>query len=549
MGYCHLGAKRAEAAHKVVEAGLEEHLPSIPGFYVKRRDDGREFWSVSGMGGMTIPVRDLKGRIVRLMVRLDEPKPGQKYKWVSSKSKGGAGAGSKVHIPRFKGDKTAVRVTEGPLKADLATTLSGTLTIGLPGVNKWKLAAKLLKRLDAKTARVALDADARTNPHVAQALGDLVVHLGKHGFEVELETWDVADGKGIDDLLRIGKKPTILQGEAVAEAVKQIQDESGLKSVPAERKKSGLPEIQGNRRQLRDVTAEALAALIAANEPPKTFQRVGLLTRLRDAEQNGVLTMEPLVDAGLRGVLSRSADWFKITPTPKGDRVEPCAPPMEVVNDMASLPAWENIPHLEAVVESPVFDRKGRLVVAPGYHPDARLWLQTPPGFVLPPIPDNPTVAEVHAARDLLLVEMWGDFPFKDAASRANALAALLLLFVRQMIDGPTPLHLIDAPIEGSGKGLLILTIALVALGADPSVMSEGSSDEEWRKRITAILLEAKSLILLDNLNRTLDSGALAAVLTCNVWRDRILGVSKTATVPNRWCGWPAATIPSCRGS
>lgn len=39
--------------------------------------------------------------------------------------------------------------------------------------------------------------------------------------------------------------------------------------------------------------------------------------------------------------------------------------------------------------------------------------------------------------------------------------------------------------------------------------------------------------MLLDNLNRILDSGALASVLTARVWKDRILGVSKTVRAPN----------------
>ena len=59
----------------------------------------------------------------------------------------------------------------------------------------------MLKELGAKTALVAFDADCRTNHAVAGALARLVRDLVGHGFAVELETWDVKDGKGIDDLL------------------------------------------------------------------------------------------------------------------------------------------------------------------------------------------------------------------------------------------------------------------------------------------------------------------------------------------------------------
>jgi putative DNA primase/helicase len=116
---------------------------------------------------------------------------------------------------------------------------------------------------------------------------------------------------------------------------------------------------------------------------------------------------------------------------------------------------------------------------------------------------------------------------------RDHALAALLLPFVRQMIDGPTPLHLLDAPVEGTGKTLLAMVIAFINTGRSAESIAEGDSDEEWRKRITAFLLEGASFILLDNINRVLESGALASALTARIWRDRLLGFTKTACLPN----------------
>jgi putative DNA primase/helicase len=64
--------------------------------------------------------------------------------------------------------------------------------------------------------------------------------------------------------------------------------------------------------------------------------------------------------------------------------------------------------------------------------------------------------------------------------------------------------------------------------------MAEGQDDEEWRKRITALLLRAPVVILVDNVCRRIDSAALAAVLTTTVWTDRILGKTATVTVPIR---------------
>jgi hypothetical protein len=115
----------------------------------------------------------------------------------------------------------------------------------------------------------------------------------------------------------------------------------------------------------------------------------------------------------------------------------------------------------------------------------------------------------------------------------------MLLPFVRAAINGPTPLHLIHAPVEGTGKTLLANVITLVATGRSVEAIAEARDDDEWRKRLTAALAEAPTFLVFDNLNRTLDSGALASALTAPTIKDRLLGVSKTVVLPVR-CVWLA---------
>jgi hypothetical protein len=227
--YATLGRQRAQAAYALVEAGLEENRPRVPGFYVKEADNGNRFWSVTGPGGLCIPVRDAQTRIQTVLVRVDQESTGGKYRWLSSKKKGGPGSGAPIHVPlcRKDADKTTVRVTEGALKADAATRLSGILTIGLPGVSAWRRAVRVLRELGATTARVAYDTDASHNRTVADCLPKLVDHLRHGGFAVELEVWDEQDGKGIDDLLATGKAPNVVSGfEAVDSVVKRIVAEA-----------------------------------------------------------------------------------------------------------------------------------------------------------------------------------------------------------------------------------------------------------------------------------------------------------------------------------
>jgi hypothetical protein len=335
-------------------------------------------------------------------------------------------------------------------------------------------------------------------------------------------------------------EPAAARSESPAQATDSPREATANEASAERSRQSAWPSIQGNKRQLRLVTAEAMAALLAANDPPKLFQRGEVLTRLRSGDDAAPI-LEPLTDHALRGVLTRSADWITIKDTKQGEIVEDDAPPMEVVKDLATLPAWEGIPFLRSVVECPVVVPPGDLVAVPGYHAGGRLWFQPAPGFDLdlPRLMAEPEPGDVEWAREMLLVELLGDFPFADEASRAHALAALLLPFVRPLIDGPTPLHLLDAPTEGTGKTLLATAITVVSTGRDTEAVAEASDDEEWRKRITALLAEGPTFVLLDNLKRTLDTGTLAAALTTRLWKDRILGVSKTARLPVS-CVWLA---------
>jgi hypothetical protein len=294
----------------------------------------------------------------------------------------------------------------------------------------------------------------------------------------------------------------------------------------------GLPKIQGNNRQLRDITADALSAIIAQNEPPKVLQRGRLLTRVRSRDCDLPPILEPMTDLAVRGLLARSANWFQLRQLNNGMVVTETSPPMDVVKDLVSLPDWDGILNIQAVVECPVFSRAGKLIIKPGFDREAQIWFEPAPSLAIPSIPPKPTSAEIQRAREMLLDEFLGDFPFKDDASRANVLSALLLPFVRPMVDGPTPLHLIDAPTEGTGKTLLASIITIPALGTSVEGTAEGDSNEEWRKRITAIMAEGKMFVLLDNLSRILDSAPLASVITQRTWSDRLLGVSKLGSFP-----------------
>ena len=223
---------REGLAGALVERFGPEVCAMVPGLRANKGDSGG--WSLAGADGLLVPVRDTEGRIVALKARADDAGDGPKYTYVSSKKYGGPGPGALVHVPLSDGaDEKTARLTEGELKADVATARTGVLTVSIPGVSSWRPALPVLRALGRGAVRLAFDADARRNENVAQALSDAFHALEEQGFEVALETWPIENGKGIDDLLQAGHKPNVVAGDAARVAVAEILMEAkGSSRVP-----------------------------------------------------------------------------------------------------------------------------------------------------------------------------------------------------------------------------------------------------------------------------------------------------------------------------
>ena len=295
-----------------------------------------------------------------------------------------------------------------------------------------------------------------------------------------------------------------------------------------------IPTLRADEGDLARSVERVWSLLMASNRTPWVFRFAGQPTWVvPDDEGRPVATA--ISEERLRHMLARLAHWKKLNG--KGELVA-APPPIAVVKSVLATPD-PALPVLVGIVNTPVFGRGGTLLTTPGYHPDARLLYAPTPGFVVPTIPVKPSAAEVAAARNLLCEDLLGDFPFVGPAEMAHVIALLLLGFLRGMIDGPTPLHLIEKPSPGSGATLMVDAVATILTGSGASVMTEGRDDDEWRKRVTAKLRQIPAIVLIDNLRAKLDSSAVAAALTAPFWEDRILGASEMARLPIR-CLWIA---------
>lgn len=227
----------------VAEHG-EKLLRKIPGFY--RGEDGGRWQLAWCCDGILIPCRDIEGRIVALKVRMPD---GRKF-YLSSAKHGGPGPGAPVHVPKFPRPEhdgyQTIRLTEGELKADEATMRSGILTISSPGVSSWSAALKIIRQLVPKETRVILayDVDTEDNAHVAAATAKAANGIFGAGYHLDVETWDIAHGKGIDDLLRAGKQPTLLPWPAARDHVRGLLEDAGITNIPEHLQLKDAPEAE-----------------------------------------------------------------------------------------------------------------------------------------------------------------------------------------------------------------------------------------------------------------------------------------------------------------
>gem|GEM_PF-2012986 len=341
--------------------------------------------------------------------------------------------------------------------------------------------------------------------------------LKAHGYAEQLKEWEWETGKR----------------EVLIDAVAGAEDSE---PAPAEVLR---PTIVLTGRHMHEVTEDAIRAISEANDPPILFHRAGAPVRVCRDEQDRA-KIQSLTEHALRGVMDRVAVWLSIKMMKEGGFKEiPEYPPISIVRDILGQPSDEwRLPPLVGIATSPILHLDGTIHATVGYDEVTRMYLMPEPGFMLAPVPDDPTHDEVEAAKDLILEIFW-DFPFVDEASRWNAVGAFLTGVFRPIIDGPCPCWLLTKPQAGSGASLMQNAVYMAITGVTPPASVTPKTKEEWSKRIMSILRGGSPLHIWDNLEGSLKSDVLASLLTAREWSDRILGVTEDAALPARtvWFG------------
>ena len=194
-------------------------IAGVPGFYEKKAG----VWTInfkSCCSGILIPYRTLSGLIQAFQIRLDRPFVDEKgretkYVWLSSvDEEKGTSSKSPAHFVGNPRDDRAVFVTEGALKADIASALSGRTFIAVAGtgcIDSLKEPFEIIKRNGVSKVYEALDMDKTVNENVARASHKLMSLIKEFGFKTKMTRWkwdknNPKENKGVDDMLLNMKK-------------------------------------------------------------------------------------------------------------------------------------------------------------------------------------------------------------------------------------------------------------------------------------------------------------------------------------------------------
>jgi hypothetical protein len=449
---------------------------------------------------------------------------------------GGGNPGVLYHseeLPAAREAGTTVWVVEGEKDADAAKDL-GLLAVTNPegagpvkgkarrkGKTKWK--QEYSQQLRGLPVVVLPDKDSPGRAHgraVARSLHRVapsVRLLELPGERVnDLSNWLAAERDA-------GRSDEEIRGrlEELMEAAGPSESSEGEASRP-------LVIVGPDEKRVNDEALEALA------ERSDLYTRGGLLVRiLRDegpehhvSRPEGAPRIVAVPSALLREMLAESVNFRKRTG--EGEFV-PVSPPASCVRALAARGHWPLLRPLEAVTQTPLLLPDGSVLQEPGY--DRATGIYFLPKVEFPVVPDRPTSTQVNTAQALLR-EAVCDFPFAQERHLSAFLAAVLTILSRHAFSGPAPLALVDANTRGSGKGLLVDVAGRISTGQDVPRMAYSREAEEQRKAILSLALEGCRVALIDNVAGGFGSATLDAALTATVWTDRILGASKTATVP-----------------
>lgn len=227
-----------------------------------------------------------------------------------------------------------------------------------------------------------------------------------------------------------------------------------------------------------------------------------------------------LSSAELAGLLNPLVEFYFVSE----DSAEFKPLPPAYANTWLNQPVERaRLPTIKLFTRNPVFSEDWRLT-RPGFDALSGIYYAGP----------EVVACDTTQHLDALLA----DFCFKSPGDRTNYLGILLTAILMPRFIGSKPAALFNGNQPELGKSILAQIIAILRDGAPTETASYNPNDEEFEKRLGAIVRRGVTTIIIDNAksrgrNPRIDSACLERSITDPVLSFRLLGHSASIRAEN----------------
>lgn len=303
---------------------------------------------------------------------------------------------------------------------------------------------------------------------------------------------------------------------------KQFLECLGIQKGEA-RNKPEIRIIEGDLHRVLNAAEKTLAS--TGNH----YQSGDLIVGISTNAETGDPSIVHFNVAALTRILSHLITWLKFKE--KVSSYVPCDPPTRHISILNDSQNYAHLPNLAGIARQPYFrESDGELVTEAGYDKKSqRFGVFDARKFITP----APTHDAARAALNML-EELLSEFTFFAPTDKAAALAAIFTAVTRPSFAFAPGFHVKAATI-GSGKSYLCELISAFAKPGETKKVSYPPTSEEATKAILSLLLSSPAVVEFDDMATDwIPHGIINRMFTSEFITDRILGVSKTATVSTR---------------
>jgi hypothetical protein len=289
------------------------------------------------------------------------------------------------------------------------------------------------------------------------------------------------------------------------------------------RHKSVIRVVQGEMHRVID------AAEMVLFEKGRHFHSGGLICSVFTDPETGSPEILPTSQQALTKELSMATAWEKFDKRSATWVITD--PPARHCSILYDQKDYQHIPLLKGIARQPYFrESDGELVNSPGYDQKSNLFGVFDPGqYEIPKI--TPEIISAAKKKIEILLE---EFTFASEYDRATAISGIFTAVTRPTLPHAPAYH-VRAPVFGSGKSYLCELFAPFAGPGDAMKVSYPKTTEEATKAMLSLLMKNPAVIEFDDMDTDwIPHGTINRMLSAEHITDRILGVSKVATVSTR---------------